>query len=31
MSPQADIGEFAPRHRLVVRGVCIDGPRLWFY
>jgi hypothetical protein len=26
-----DIGELAPGHRLVVRGVCVDGPRLWFY
>jgi hypothetical protein len=26
-----DIGELSPRHRLLVRGVCVDGPRLWFY
>ena len=26
-----DIGELAPGHRLVVRGVCLDGERLWVY
>jgi hypothetical protein len=27
----ADIGELAPRHRLLVRGVCLYGDRLWLY
>ena len=27
----ADIGELAPGHRLLVRGVCVDGERLWLY
>ena len=26
-----NIGELAPGHRLVVRGVCLDGDRLWLY
>jgi hypothetical protein len=26
-----DLGELAPGHRLVVRGVCLDGARLWLY
>jgi hypothetical protein len=27
----ADIGELAPGHRLLVRGVCLDRGRLWLY
>jgi hypothetical protein len=26
-----DIGELAPGHRLHVRGICLDGDRLWLY
>ena len=26
-----DLGELAPGHRLMVRGVCLDGDRLWLY
>ncbi len=27
----ADIGELAPGHRFIVRGVCLDRERLWLY
>jgi hypothetical protein len=27
----ADIGELAPGRKLLVRGVCLDGDRLWLY